>query len=106
MIFRSMLPKKLRLSARDFPAKAEKFFSGRFLEAKRFRNRLGHNRYTVVVSAGRIKKATRRHLLKRRLLTRAMKFPSTSSDILFIALAEPELKSALDAEMVKLERSL
>lgn len=101
-----MLPHKLRLSAANFPEKAEKFFSGKFIFAKRAPNRLGYNRYAAVIPAAKINKAVERHLLRRRILARAAKLPDASSDILLIVISLPGSKHELDSEFDKIKTIL
>ncbi len=101
-----MLPKKLRLRVQDFPAAARRIFSGKTLQVKGSRNQLGHNRLAVVISAGRVKKAVKRHLLRRRVLARAVKLPDAGLDILFIGLSMPASKLELDAEFDRIRAVL
>jgi ribonuclease P protein component len=101
-----MIQRSYRFSIRDFPEKADRFFSGKFILAKRVPNRLEHNRYAAAISAGRIKKAAERHLLKRRTLARAAKLPDAGSDILFVVLSAPGSKHELDAEFDRIRTAL
>lgn len=101
-----MIAKKFRLSVQAFPASAPKVFSGKIFKIKCSPNNLGHNRYAVVVAAGRVKGAVVRNFLKRRILARAAGLPNVSSDILFIVLSAPGLKHELDAEFDKMKTAL
>jgi ribonuclease P protein component len=101
-----MLPKRRRFSLRDFPEKAEKFFSGKILAAKRAPNRLNRNRFAAAIGAAKVKKAAVRNLLKRRLLARADNLPGSDWDILFIVLSRPASRRELDEEFDKIKEAL
>lgn len=98
-----MISRKHRLTIRDFPEKAEKFFSGKIMTVKKTQNGLEYNRYAVIVSGSKIKKAVDRHLLKRRILSRALELPSAGWDMLFIIASLPESKRELDAEFNRIK---
>ncbi len=80
-----MLAKKFRLPAENFFAKPIKRFVAEYFLVKVFKNKLGYNRFGVIINNRVDKRSTRRHFLKRLILSRARQQPNSSRDFLIIA---------------------
>ena len=85
-----MLAKKARLPIQSLSVHAVGRITTSYFSVKVFRNTLGHNRFGVIISAKNVKKAARRHELKRRILGRVTQWPGGGKDILFILTQKAE----------------
>ncbi len=81
-----MFKKNLRLPIDDFKKKRPKSVSSDFFSIKFSPNGLEYNRFGVIISAKAEPKSTRRHLLKRKILSIAKKIPNQKTDFLIITL--------------------
>ena len=89
-----------------FPRSARVLWRSDRLLTKSAPNRLGRNRFGVIVPANLVKLAARRNLLKRRLLAAARTLPEADRDLLFIVRREmtwPEIRIELAGLKAKLQ---
>jgi len=85
-----MLAKKFRLPFWEFYQKFDETFTTSYFTIKIKKNRLGYNRFGIILPTKVEKKSSSRHYLKRRLSCFLRNLPNFSRDFLIIAL--PSLK--------------
>ena len=103
----TMIQRKLRLAAKDFPRHSGHTFASPLLMVKILKNKLSHNRFAVIIGAAAEKRAVYRNQFKRRVLAEAQHQPNMHTDFLFIASKKGSVAAGaeLRAELRKIFRS-
>lgn len=81
-----MLKKAFRLPIAEFKRNRSRTVSSEFFSLKFSPNKVGHNRFGVILSAKSVPKSTVRHLVKRKVIAFCAGLPNCQTDFLFVVL--------------------
>ncbi len=79
-----MLARRQRLPAKEFPQRGSLSLRSAFFSVKASDNSWPYNRFAVVIGKSAVKKATRRHYLKRIVVSWLAQKPNKGKDILIL----------------------
>lgn len=85
-----MLPKRFRLPLTNQKGELKKIYSSPYFLLKSKDNNEGSNRFAVIIPASAVKKSTRRHFWKRRMIEYLKLWPNLQKDFLVIVSSKIE----------------
>ena len=91
-----MLSKKFRLPVKDFRSQRTASIKTPSLIIRVCTNQLSHNRFAVIISAKTEPKSTRRHTIKRKIISVIEKWPNLRRDFLLSVLLNTKDVSLAD----------